>query len=87
MEEKKDSLLDEAAAVMGAGAVAGPAGAGAAAAMAGVEAIGNVAQQATTQQSMGQYLIAGGGGQAHDNTLGNAMISALNRIAGFKSRL
>lgn len=40
-----------------------------------------------TEGSMGQYLIAGGGSRANDAATANAVLSAFNRLAGFKSRL
>ena len=42
---------------------------------------------AAPKVGIGQYLVASGGGQQPDNAMPNAVLSALNRLAGFKSRI
>jgi hypothetical protein len=82
-EPKPGDLLAEQAAAMAATA-AMP---GAAALAGGIAAAGAVAESATPKTGIDQYLIAGGGGRPDDHAMQNAVVSALNRLAGFKSRM
>lgn len=87
-KKKPDSLLDEQAADLGktgAAAIAPAAGA----AIAAVETGRKLAAAATPEGSMADYLIAGGGArsQTGEAAISGAVVSALNRIAGFKSRM
>ena len=78
---KAEGLIAEAFPAVAAGVpVAG-------AAVAAFETARGLADATTTKGSIGQYLI-GSGGAAQSDTAGmNAVVSALNRLAGFKSRL
>jgi hypothetical protein len=55
--------------------------------VAAFEAARGIADAAQTQSSIGQYLIGSGGAQQSSNAPMNAVVSALNRLAGLKSRL
>ena len=77
--DKKDSLLDE-----GFPALLGSAGTMAVGAL---EAARGIADAATTKGSISQYLIGSGGAAQSNDAPMNAVVSALNRLAGFKSRL
>jgi hypothetical protein len=76
-DEKKDpaQLLAE----MVPGAIGG-----AASALMAAKGLSDASQ---TKSGISQYLIAGGGSQQSDSAGMNAVVSALNRLAGFKSRL
>ena len=80
----KAGLIEEAfPAVAAAAATGNPLAAG----VAGFETMRGLADAAQTKSGISQYLIAGGGAQQSDNAGMNAVVSALNRLAGFKSRL
>lgn len=77
---KPGAMLGNAAALglfnTGAGVVAGAA-----------TAMQSIKDAAVPEQSIGQQLIAGGGARQDSNAIPHAVVSALNRIAGLKSRL
>jgi hypothetical protein len=50
-------------------------------------AMKGITDAAETKGSISQYLIASGGAQQSDTAPMNAILSAINRLAGFKSRL
>jgi hypothetical protein len=76
-------LIEEAFPAVAAAATGNPI----AGAVAGFEAARGIADAAQTQSSIGQYLIGSGGAQQSSNAPMNAVVSALNRLAGLKSRL
>lgn len=57
------------------------------AAVAGYETLSGLADATQTKSGISQYLIGSGGAQQSDTAPTNAILSALNRLAGFKSRL
>jgi hypothetical protein len=85
-DKKPGSLLNEQAADLAkTGAAAVP---GLGAAVAGIETGRKIVAAATTEGGISDYLIAGGGGKTQsDGAISNAVLGALNRIAGFKSRM
>ena len=79
----KAGLIEEAFPAVAAAAGVPVAGA----AVAAFETARGLADATTTKGSIGQYLIGSGGAAQSDNAPMNAVVSALNRLAGFKSRL
>lgn len=80
---KAAGLIEEAFPAVAAAATGNPIAGGVAA----FEAARGIADAAQTQTSIGQYLIGSGGAQQSSNAPMNAVVSALNRLAGLKSRL
>jgi hypothetical protein len=79
----KASLIEEAFPAVAAAASGNPIGAG-------IEALqwaSGLSDAQETKGSISQYLIASGGAQHSETAPMNAILSALNRLAGFKSRL
>ena len=76
---------------MGAAAAAapllGPVGTAAAVATAAYQIGGDLKAATETKGSIGQYLIGGGGTGQNENAIPQAMLGALNRIAGLRSRM
>ena len=68
-------------------AVAAATGNPVAAGLAGFEAMKGISDASQTKGSISQYLIGSGGAAQSDSAPTNAIVSALNRLAGFKSRL
>jgi len=79
----KPGLIAEAFPAVAAAAMGSPI----AGALAGFEAAAGIADASQTKGSIGQYLIGSGGAAQSDSAPTNAILSALNRLAGFKSRL
>lgn len=83
-DDKPAGLIAEGFPAVMAKALGGPV---AGAAVAGVEGLRGIADAAQTKGSISQYLIGSGGAAQSDSAPMNAVVSALNRLAGFKSRL
>jgi hypothetical protein len=57
------------------------------AAVGGLMAAKEILASGGTEGSMGQYLIASGGPRTNDGATANAMLSAVSKLAGLKSRM
>jgi hypothetical protein len=82
-EKKPGDLLAEQAAAGGIAALGTVAPVAAGALLAAKE----LASAGKTEGSMQQYLIASGGASQSENAQNNAILSALNRFAGYRTRM